>query len=66
MVGRTKASDIQRLYPEAVIIGADTIVAIDGKCLGKPKDKGRSGLNASIIVRKDTSSLDGCHDSVRE
>ncbi|MGE6629067.1 Maf family protein [Bacillus sp. NPDC077027] len=34
-----KASDIRRFNPHAVVIGADTIVAINGQCLGKPKDE---------------------------
>jgi septum formation protein len=34
-----KASDIAAKNPEAVVIGADTLVAIDGKIFGKPQDK---------------------------
>lgn len=33
-----KAKSVGKIYPEAVIIGADTIVFINGKILGKPKD----------------------------
>ncbi|GIV55724.1 MAG: Maf-like protein [Candidatus Kapaibacterium sp.] len=33
-----KASVVQRHYPEAIIIGADTTVVLDGKVLNKPCD----------------------------
>lgn len=34
-----KARDVAGRHPEALALGADTIVAIDGLILGKPKDK---------------------------
>jgi septum formation protein len=34
-----KASDIASLHPDAWVIGADTIVVIDGAILGKPASK---------------------------
>ena len=34
-----KARDIAKQYPSDVVIGSDTVVAIDGEILGKPKDK---------------------------
>ena len=33
-----KAYDISKLYPDKIVIGADTIVVYDGQVLGKPKD----------------------------
>lgn len=33
-----KARDVAQQYPDAVVIGSDTIVEHDGKQLGKPKD----------------------------
>lgn len=33
-----KAADIAKKYPEALVIGADTGVFIDGQMLGKPRD----------------------------
>lgn len=34
-----KAEKIAALHPQDVIVSADTIVVIDGKILGKPKDE---------------------------
>jgi len=34
-----KANDIAGHYPDAVVIGADTLVAVDEHILGKPKDE---------------------------
>ena len=34
-----KAMVIAKKYPEALVLGADTIVVIDGLILGKPKNK---------------------------
>lgn len=34
-----KAHDVARQHPEAIVIGADTIVVVDGTQLGKPKDE---------------------------
>jgi septum formation protein len=38
-LAQAKAEDIALGYPDRWIIGADTIVLINGKVLGKPKDK---------------------------
>jgi septum formation protein len=34
-----KANDVAKKYPEAIVIGSDTIVSVDGKQYGKPKDE---------------------------
>ncbi|MFJ5965476.1 Maf family protein [Bacillus sp. NPDC093026] len=54
-----KANDIQTLYPQAVVIGADTIVAIDEKCLGKPKDKKEAAAMLHLLSGKTHQVLTG-------
>lgn len=39
-LAREKAVAVSRLRPEDCILGADTIVTVDGKILGKPRDAG--------------------------
>ena len=39
MTAQKKALAVAADYPESIVIGADTIVVIDGKILGKPADK---------------------------
>lgn len=38
-LARGKASEVARRHPDALVIGADTAVLIDGQVLGKPKDE---------------------------
>lgn len=44
-----KALHMQNLHPEDLIIGADTVVAIDGLILGKPKDANDAFLMLSRL-----------------
>ena len=39
---REKALNISKNHPSSLIIGADTVVVIDGQIIGKPKDKNDS------------------------
>ena len=41
-LARTKADTIAQVAPDAVVIGADTIVVIDDQVLGKPRDEGHA------------------------
>jgi septum formation protein len=38
-LARQKAEYIAQSYPDAIVIGSDTVVVIDGRVLGKPKTK---------------------------
>lgn len=44
-----KASEIAKAHPNDVIIGSDTVVAINGEILGKPKDKDDAFRMLSLI-----------------
>ena len=39
VLAEAKAADVSEIYPESWVIGADTIVVIDGTILGKPDSK---------------------------
>ncbi len=38
-LSRAKAREVADKYPDAVVIGADTVVELDGDILGKPRDQ---------------------------
>lgn len=47
-----KAFDVAQLFPDMWILGADTIVVIDDKILGKPEDRGQAiAMLASLAGR---------------
>lgn len=46
-LAREKALAIAHLYPDAFVLGADTIVVVDGELLGKPHD----GADAARMLR---------------
>lgn len=45
-----KAEDVAKDYPEAIVIGADTIVVIDGRQLGKPKDEAEARRTLELLA----------------
>ena len=47
-LARTKADTIARVAPDALVIGADTIVVIDDQVLGKPRD----ATHAAAMLRQ--------------
>ncbi len=51
-----KAREVAALRPEATVIGADTVVALDGRVLGKPSDEEEA--------REMLSALSGCRHQV--
>ena len=44
-----KAADIARRFPDAVVIGADTLVTVDGRVLGKPRDAGDAAAMLRLL-----------------
>lgn len=47
-----KALDVAKHYPNEVILGADTVVVIDGKILGKPHDEKEAVLMLQSLSGK--------------
>jgi len=49
---RIKAEDVARAHPDATVLGADTVVVVDGDALGKPRDLAEaSGMLARLSGR---------------
>lgn len=55
-----KASDVLSAYPDAVVIGSDTIVVIDDRVLGKPKDEQDSFLMLKALSGRKHFVMTGC------
>jgi len=48
-LSREKAAAVSTLFPNAVVIGADTVVALDSEILGKPADAGEAGTMLRLL-----------------
>lgn len=53
LLARVKAQAVAKDYPDCVVIGADTVVALDGQIMGKPKD--RADCVRMLSARRDGS-----------
>jgi septum formation protein len=51
-LAKDKAQDVAGSRPDALVIGADTIVVLDGRVLGKPKDKSDAAVMLSMLLGK--------------
>ncbi|MBM4305618.1 MAG: septum formation inhibitor Maf [Deltaproteobacteria bacterium] len=58
-LAKAKALDVGSQYPEDWVIGADTIVYIDGIILGKPKNRGEAMEMLRLISGKEHRVLTG-------
>ena len=38
-LARSKATEVSRLYPDSLILGSDTMVVLEDRALGKPRDE---------------------------
>ena len=59
-LARGKANTIAQIAPDAVVIGADTIVVIDGQVLGKPRDE----PHAAAMLRQLSGRTHEVHTAV--
>ena len=74
LLSQQKAAEIYKEYKKETIIASDTVVAIDGKILGKPKDKADaaemlrllSGRRHSVFTGVCIISADGSEKSFAE
>ena len=48
-LARAKAAQVSSTRPEALVIGSDTIVVVDGAVLGKPRDAGDARRMLSML-----------------
>lgn len=55
-----KAKDIAGKHPDALVIGADTGVFIDGEMLGKPKDKEHADAMLHMLSGRTHKVITGC------
>lgn len=51
-LGRTKAETIAEKFPERLVLGADTVVVIDGEILGQPRDDDDARRMLRLLNRK--------------
>ena len=55
-----KARDVAAAHPETIVVGADTIVVLEGNILGKPKDSSE----AAAMLRKLSNKSHTVHTGV--
>ncbi|MDI6797532.1 MAG: Maf family protein [Desulfatibacillaceae bacterium] len=49
IVAERKAAEVSTKFPQACVLGADTLVCIDGRILGKPASKDEAGQMLSLL-----------------
>mgnify|MGYP006289134967 CR=1 FL=1 len=54
-----KASDVAKKYKNALVIGADTIVCLDGEILGKPRDRDEAATMLKRLRGRDHIVITG-------
>ena len=58
-LARAKAQEIAENNPDAVVIGADTVVSVDGTVLGKPVSESDAGRMLSLLSGRSHEVLTG-------
>ena len=59
-LAEVKARDVAEKYPDALVIGADTLVCLNGTALGKPKDCKQAEEMLCMLSGKTHSVITGC------
>lgn len=59
MLACRKAAAVARQFPQAAVVGADTIVALEGKILGKPEDEADAAAMLRMLSGKSHQVLTG-------
>lgn len=59
-LARRKAQDVAKRFPDHAVLGADTVVAIDGHILGKPADR----VDAKAMLKKLSGRSHAVHTGV--
>ncbi len=55
-----KARDVAKTYPQAVVIGSDTVVIVDDKVLNKPKDENNAIAMLKSLSGRKHKVVTGC------
>ena len=58
-IARRKARAVAASAPEAVVIGADTLVCVDGMALGKPKDQADAARMCHLLSGREHDVFTG-------
>lgn len=56
---RRKAEEVFSRFPDAAVLGADTVVALDGKIFGKPKDAEDAARMLRLLSGREHSVFTG-------
>lgn len=59
LLARQKAEAVAKRHPDSVVIGADTLVVVDGKILGKPKDRSQANQMLSLLQNRTHQVMTG-------
>ena len=58
-IARRKARAVAEMEPEAIVIGADTLVVLDGEALGKPRDRADAVRMLSLLSGREHEVFTG-------
>lgn len=59
LLAREKAELVEKLRPQAAVIGADTVVALDGRIFGKPADRADAERMLRLLSGREHRVLTG-------